>query len=96
MRHYPDPGDRQPVFHIYNHYNLPTKYIALVTSCGQASITGDSGSQSSAANVRYVVTVIPEVFTSHSSGILKGYTAYIFLFLVLVIFIRFQRYCPIL
>lgn len=96
VHYYPYPGDKQPIFHILDKYNLPTEYIALVTSCGQTlySISKENGdtqvwssSNTNQSDMKYVVTVVPTVFTSHSSGLIKGYMAYILLVLLLVILI---------
>lgn len=63
-----------PLFHVYNEYNFPTKYVAFT-----ASYT------ISPEDTKYIVALIPEVFTSTSSTILKQYMVYIFIVLLLFI-----------
>lgn len=60
-------------FRIYDRLGLPTEYIAYVTPAYTS------------AGMQHIVSIIPEVFTTRTSGILKGYIVYIFLFMIILI-----------
>jgi two-component system sensor histidine kinase VanS len=71
LRFNPGTIEYLPLFHVYNKYSIPTKYVAQVTVYSDYN-----------GNKRYVAVTIPDVFTSKSSGILKTYITYIILFLM--------------
>lgn len=61
------------LFRVYNKFNLPTKYTAFITPYhGPRAFS-------------YVVTIIPEVFTTKSSKTVKDYMVYLFIALIVLI-----------
>ncbi|AKA67443.1 hypothetical protein [Clostridium scatologenes] len=77
IHYFPDTGDKMPLFRIYNKYKIPTKYIVL-----------EEIYKVSKSDYIYVAAIIPEVFTSTSSNILKKYAN-----LYMFIFNYFNFYC---
>nr|WP_243187000.1 ATP-binding protein [Clostridium muellerianum] len=76
IHYFPDVGNEMPLFRIYNKYKIPTKYIVF-----------EKVYMSSKTDYVYVTAIIPEVFTSTYSNILKKYAICICLFLIILIFI---------
>lgn len=76
IHYFPDIGNKMPIFRIYNKYKVPTKYIVF-----------EKVYMASKTDHVYVTTIIPEVFTSTSSNILKKYSVCILLFLIILIFV---------
>lgn len=62
-------------FRVYGAFHIPTKYIAVVFETQYATHSSD-----------FVVAVIPEVFTSSTSNILRSYLTYIVMFSLLITF----------
>lgn len=63
-----------PLFRLNDKYDFPTNYI-VQTACYKL-VPGSN---------KYIIVLIPEVFTSKSSGMLKKYMVYILLLLLLLI-----------